>query len=547
MSFNIVDLVKDQVKGQLIGHMGNLLGNEGGKATGAVDSMIPALLNGMSGSASTNEGANNLFGAIQNQDDSLLDNMGSMLSGGQAATVVDNGNSVLSGLFGSGGLGKLAGALSAFSGVSKGGTSSLMGMLAPIILGVLKRKVMGDGLDASGLSNLMSSQSNNISASMPNGLGDQLSASGLLSSIGGVGAGAAGAVAAGAASMASGARDTAGAAAGSVSRTVSGASGDISSAVSGAAGSARDGAANVAGNVRDGAAGAVRSAHDGAANAADTVGNVAGSTRDGVANAAGSVNRGVHNTADAVGDGAQKGGSMFRWLLPLVVLAGLAWAAFTYLIPGGKDAATDATGAVTETATGAAATATDAASDATEAATDAATGAAATATDAASDATEAATEAATDAAATATDAASDVTEAATDAAATATDAATDAATGAAATATDAVAGAIDPEAVQGELSGIFSGATETLSGITDVDSATAALPALEELGTSVDSVSGMMEKIPEAARGPFSGIVTGGMEKLQPVVDNVMGLDGVGDVVGPILTPIMDKIKAFGG
>ena len=513
MSFNIVDLVKDQVKGQLIGHMGNLLGNEGGKATSAVDSMIPALLNGISGSASTNEGANSLFGAIQNQDDSLLDNMGSMLGGGQAATLVDNGNSVLSSLFGSGGLGKLAGALSAFSGVSKGGTSSLMGMLAPIILGVLKRKVMGDGLNASGLSSMLSSQSNNISASMPQGLGDQLNASGFLSSFGAAGAGAAGAVAAGASNIAG--------AAGSAASNVTGAVSSTASSVTGAVGDA-------AGNVRDGAANAVGGVRDGAANAADAVGNVASNARDGVANAAGAVGDGVHSAADAVGDGAQKGGSIFRWLLPLAVLGALAWAAFTFLMPGAKDAATDAAATAGD---GAAAVA-ETASDATEAATEAASDATAAVTEAASDATEAATEAASDATAAVTEAASDATEAATDAAATATDAVTD---------------AIDTDEVKGQLSGLFSGATETLSGITDVESATAALPDLEELGTNVASVSGIMDKIPEAARGPFNSIASDGMGQIQPIVDKIMGLDGVGDILSPVLTPIMDTLKSFGG
>jgi len=524
MSFNIVGLVKDQIQGQLMGHMGNLLGNEGGKATGAVDSMIPALLNSMSGTASTDEGANNLFGAIQNQDDSLLDNMGSLLGGGQAATVVDNGNSVLSGLFGSGGLGKLAGALSAFSGVSKGGTSSLMGMLAPIILGVLKRKVMGDGLNAGGLANMLSSQSNNISASMPQGLGDQLGASGLLGGISGFGAagagaaaGAAGAVGAGAANLASSARGAAG--------NVGGAVGDVADGardgVANMAGGARDGVANVAGGARDGVANAAGAVSGGVSSAAgsarDGVANVAGGARDGVANAAGNVRDGVDHRVDtvrddanyragSVDDGSRKGGSMFRWLLPLVALGALAWAAFTFLLPGAKDAATDA-------GDGAAAVA-ETASDATESATETATDAAATATDAAADATEATAEAASDA--------------------------TDAAAG-------AVAGAVDPEAIKGQLGDVFSGAGETLGGITDVDTANAALPDLQKLGENVDSVSGIMENIPEDARGPISSIASEGMGTLQPIVDKVMGIDGVGDVVGPVLTPILDKLKAFGG
>lgn len=546
MSFNIVDLVKDQVKGQLIGQMGNLLGNEGGKATGAVDSMIPALLNGMTGTANTDEGAGKLFGAIQDQDDSLLDNLGSMLGGGQASTVIDNGNSVLSNLFGSGGLGKLAGALSAFSGVSKGGTSSLMGMLAPIVLGVLKRKVMGDGLNAGGLASMLSSQSNNIGASLPQGLTDQLNTSGFLSGLGGIGgagaglaAGAAGAVAAGAANVAGGARDVAGSAAGAVGNATQGAAnlaGDARDGVANAAGNVRDGVSNAAGNVRDGVAGAAGSARDGVADAAgnvrDGVSNAAGSARDGVANAAGNVRDGasnvagtardsassvagaardgVHGTADAVGHGAKKGGSMFRWLLPLIILAGLAWAAFTYLLPGSKDAATDAASGAAETATESATAVTDTAKDA---------------------------------ASTATDAVKETAESATEAAATATDAAADTASDAAAS----VADALDPSAVGEEVTGLFSSATDTLSGITDVESAQAAIPAFGELGTKLDSVTGMIGNLPEAARGPIGTTAAEGMGKLQPLVDKVLELPGVGAILAPVIGPIMEKMQELGG
>ena len=504
MSFNIVDLVKDQVKGQLIGHMGNLLGNEGGKATSAVDSMIPALLNGMTGSAGTDEGASTLFGAIQDQDDSMLDNIGSLLEGGQASTVIDNGNSVLSNLFGAGGLGKLAGALSAFSGVSKGGTSSLMGMLAPIVLGVLKRKVMGDGLNAGGLASMLSSQGNNVAAALPQGLSDQLNTSGFLSSIGGAGAGlaagAAGAVAAGASNLADGARDAASSAAGSVS--------------------------DAAGAVGDGVANAASGARDAAGSAVDSVAGAAGSARDGVANAAGAVGDGVSNAADAVGDGAKKGGSMFRWLLPLIVLGALAWAAMKFLAPGAKDAAGDAADAVSDGAAAVTETASDAASTATEAASDAVS----TATEAASDAVSTATEAASDAVSTATDAASDATAAVTEAASSATD-------------SMAVA---DPAEVGNQLSGLFSSATETLGGISDLDSAKAALPALGELGENVDSVSGMLNSLPQAARGPLNTVAAEGFGKLKPVVEKVMALPGVGDIVSPVLSPIMEKMQELG-
>lgn len=502
MSFNLVDLVKDQVKGQLIGHMGNLLGNEGGKATNAVDSMIPALLNGITGTAGTQKGADSLFGAIQDQDDSLLDNMGNLLGGGQASTVIDNGNSVLSNLFGGGGLGKLAGALSAFSGVSRGGTSSLMGILAPIILGVLKRKVMGDGLNAGGLASMLTGQAANVNAAMPQGLTDQLSSSGFLSSIGDAGAGLAAGAAGMAGSAASGAAnavDSARDAAGNAVDAVGDAAGNVSDAVSNAAGDVRDGVANAAGNVRDGAT------------------NLASDARDGAANVAGAARDGVGNAADAVGDTAAKGGSMFRWLLPLIILAALAWAAFTFLLPGAKDAADSAGDAVSDGA--------------------------ATATDAAASAADTATDAAKDTAAAAGDAVKETAEAAGDAVKETAEAAGDAASGAAAS----VADALTPDAFGEQLGGLFGSATETLNGITDAESATAAIPAFGELGSKIDSMTEVFGNVPEDARSSISTVASEGLGKLQPLIDKVLALPGVGAVLNPVLGPILEKLQEFAG
>lgn len=427
MSFNIVDLVKDQVQGQLIGQMGNLLGNESSKAAGATDSMIPALLSGLMGASSTSNGAESLFQATQDQDDGLLDNLGSLLGGGQASSVIDNGNSLLSGLLGSGGLGKLAGALASFSGLSKGGTSSLMGMLAPVIIGILKRKVMGGGLNAGGLASMLMDQKSNIGSALPAGLGDQLNASGFLSSL----------------------TDSAGSA-------VSGAAGAAGSAVSGvagAAGSAVSGAADAAGSAVSGAAGAATSAASGAAGA----------------------------VGDAASDVASGGSSLFRWLLPLIGLAALAWLAMKFLGGGGIE----------------------------------------------------------DAANSAADAAKSATESASTAVSTATEGASDAAA--------ALTGDLDVGAIGDNMTGLFGNATEALGGITDADSATAAIPALEGVGSKLTEVTGMFDKVPEAARGPLSAIAGDGLGKLQPIIDKVLALPGVGSILEPIIGPIVEALQGMAG
>ena len=386
MSFNLVDLVTDQIKGPLIGQMGSLLGDESSKASGAVESMIPALLSGLTDTSNTAKGADSLFNAIQKQDDGLLGNIGSMLGGGQASSLIDGGNSVLSSLFGGGGLGKLAGVLAGFSGLSKGGTSSLMGMLAPIIFGIIKKKILGGNMNAGAMATMLFDQKQNISAALPSGLSDQLNTSGFLSSLSDAGS-----------SVTS-----------NVSETVSGAASSVSGAAS-----------NVASEVRDG-----------------------------------------------VGDAASGGSSLFKWLLPLVGLVLAGWLAMKFL---GGDA--------------------------------------------------------------------DVA-----------DKAADAATGAVATATEAVAdGLPDVDAVGKDLTGLFSSATDALSGVTDADSATAAVPALNEVGTKLSGLTGMIDKIPEAARGPLSGIVSTGLAALEPIIEKVTAIPGVGSIIEPIVGPLLETLRGMAG
>ena len=184
ISENIVNLVKDQIGDQMLDQIKGVLGSDGPKASNALGSVLPAMLNGVTNLAGDSKGAETLFNAVRKQDDGALGNMGALLREGQGASVVEQGSSLLGTLFGSGGADKLGNVLSAFTGVSRGGTSSLMGIVAPMVIGVIKNKFMSGVSSPSGLAGLLQSQKPNINAAMPAGLSDKLQASGFLSSIG---------------------------------------------------------------------------------------------------------------------------------------------------------------------------------------------------------------------------------------------------------------------------------------------------------------------------------------------------------------------------
>ena len=104
---------------------------------------------------------------------------------------------------------------------------------------------------------------------------------------------------------------------------------------------------------------------------------------------------------------------------------------------------------------------------------------------------------------------------------------------------------VDGVDVGGEINGVFDGATGALSGITDVDSAKAALPDLEAVSSKADGLSGLMGKVPEAARGPLTGLIGDKVGALTPLLEKASDIPGVGDVIGPVTGPLLEKLQGM--
>jgi hypothetical protein len=90
--------------------------------------------------------------------------------------------------------------------VSRGASDSLLGMLAPVVMGTIAQSQGGRELDGRGVAGFLAGQKDNIAAALPSGFGKLLGGTGLLDSLGGAarGAGAAGTQAARAATSAAG-------------------------------------------------------------------------------------------------------------------------------------------------------------------------------------------------------------------------------------------------------------------------------------------------------------------------------------------------------
>jgi uncharacterized protein DUF937/PRC-barrel domain protein len=173
MTENLVSAISRFLTPELIGKMASVSGLDRSTTQSAVGACVPAILNGLADLAAKPGGARQISDAIAEQPAGMLSNLAQALGG--ASLPAEKGTGLLSSLFGSGVLNVLVSTLSRFVGIGEGSTRTLMGLLAPVILGVLGREQRAAGLETGGLARMLMGQKDQITAAMPVGLSDLLS------------------------------------------------------------------------------------------------------------------------------------------------------------------------------------------------------------------------------------------------------------------------------------------------------------------------------------------------------------------------------------
>jgi hypothetical protein len=190
MATNLVSLIMEFLTPDMIGRIANALGLDSNKVESAVGAGVPGLLAGLTGVAASPGGPQKLVDAAK-QESSTPGKLDDMLGGGGESSVTARGSQLLTSLLGARDQNALTGAIGRFSGLGQGNTGSLLGMLAPIVMGTLARQP--GSLNPNGMANLLASQKDNIAAALPSGFSNLLGGTGLLDSLGGTAREAAGA------------------------------------------------------------------------------------------------------------------------------------------------------------------------------------------------------------------------------------------------------------------------------------------------------------------------------------------------------------------
>jgi hypothetical protein len=184
MPTNLVTLVMQFLTPEMIGRVATALGLDRTLVQSVISAAVPGLLAGFSGVATQPGGAQKLVEAAK-QETGTLGKFAVILGGGGQSNFIERGSQLLESLVGARDKSALVGATGQFAGLGQGKSGSLLGMLAPIVMGTIAHQQSPRDMDSSSIANLFASQKDNIAAALPADFRRLLGGTDLLNSLGG--------------------------------------------------------------------------------------------------------------------------------------------------------------------------------------------------------------------------------------------------------------------------------------------------------------------------------------------------------------------------
>ena len=99
--------------------------------------------------------------------------------------------------------------------------------------------------------------------------------------------------------------------------------------------------------------------------------------------------------------------------------------------------------------------------------------------------------------------------------------------------------------VTNDFDDYFANMGTALTGVTDVDSAQAALPKLEGMATQLDTLGKALESLPAASRPALAETMATAVKQLESQRQRIEKIPGVGDMLKSILDRIFEKLAAL--
>ena len=150
----LLEMLTEQLGGNTVNDISKQLGVSQQQASGALASALPMLVGALAKNSASSDGASSLNRALEkDHDGSILDNLSGFLGNAAAGP----GDGILKHVLGDR-RSSVESALGKTSGLGSQQMGSLLTMLAPIVMGALGKTQREQGLDASGLSDLLAGE-----------------------------------------------------------------------------------------------------------------------------------------------------------------------------------------------------------------------------------------------------------------------------------------------------------------------------------------------------------------------------------------------------
>lgn len=172
---SLMDFVTEQLGTEQIDQISQNLGASKEQTENAIGMALPTLLGALGKKAEDDDGVAEIENQLNVQDNDVLNQLGSMLGGtggAESPTGVQafGGAGDLLGSILGGRQTKVESGIGKASGLNAGQVTSLLGMLAPLVMGAIGKKKSSDGLDTGGLGGMLRNERQDIEKTASGGL-----------------------------------------------------------------------------------------------------------------------------------------------------------------------------------------------------------------------------------------------------------------------------------------------------------------------------------------------------------------------------------------
>ena len=168
---SLLDSIRAYLTPELISGASSAVHEPESATRAALNTSVPSVLAGLTHLSSSSEGVSKLGNLVRDGAFApVADNASTLFGGGTPTTnMMSAGQQLLGNIFGENSS-SITDMLARNSGIRSSSASSLMGMTAPLVLGVIGKYASSQGLNASGIAGLLRGQKESIFGALPAGM-----------------------------------------------------------------------------------------------------------------------------------------------------------------------------------------------------------------------------------------------------------------------------------------------------------------------------------------------------------------------------------------